>query len=213
MGCGPTDRGSNPRRGVMVYDAALPLSHRFEPDGGYSLQCRARLDATLRHYRQGLFDHIIVTGGYADLELPFTHATALKTYLVNRGVPKKAILAEELALDTIGQAFFSKFQIVKPRRLQHLLVVTHLYHGPRTRTFFNFVYHDTASIDYLLVQPELTNTELVEHEQSSLAAFKTMFVDIKPGDDKAILERLLEAHPYYSQPTVVREIRETLRLH
>lgn len=194
----------------MVYEAAILLSHRFEPDGNYSVQCRARLDATLRHYHKGIFPQIIVTGGYADLELPFTHAAALTQYLVQRGVSRKDILKEELALDTLGQAFFSKIQIVQPRKLQNLLVVTHTYHGPRTSELFKFVYGNTACIDYLLVQPELADKQLEEHEQESRETFKKMFADIQPADDKAILERLLLAHPYYSKPDTAREIRAQL---
>lgn len=241
MGCGPIDLGSNPSEGVnflgtrklclrvtgglrshrsgfesqqgrMVYDAALPLAHRFEPDGSYSSQCRARLDETLWRYNNNEFSKIIVTGGCANPELPFTHATALASFFLHREVPARNILAEELALDTFGQAFFTKLQIVQSRGLNNLLVVTHNYHGERTQTFFNFIYHDTAHIEYAFVQLELADEELLAHEKESLAAFKTMFSDIKPGDDKAILERLLEAHPYYSKPNVARKIRKKLKV-
>jgi hypothetical protein len=71
---------------------------------------------------------------------PVLEATSAAYYLIGRhGVPAAHVQRETTSLDTIGNAYFARAQILEPAGLRRLLVITSQFHMPRTEAIFRFV--------------------------------------------------------------------------
>lgn len=71
---------------------------------------------------------------------PVTEAAAMAQALRARGIPARRILLENLSLDTIGNAFFSRTVHADIRGFRKLLIVTSDFHMARVREVFEWVY-------------------------------------------------------------------------
>ena len=122
---------------------------------------------------------------------------ALKNHAVNLGVPAEKIMCELNTKDTVGEAFFTKLNIVKNNGWKNILVVTSDYHAERALKIFKFIYGDQYHIDSIGASGS-DNKEKQAAEVKSTATFKQTFGDLKPGDDVKISERLVTQHPFYN---------------
>jgi uncharacterized SAM-binding protein YcdF (DUF218 family) len=89
-----------------------------------------RLDHSLQLFRSGLFSSIIVTGGLDNNGSTLTEAEGMRNYLVEQGVPAKAIVMDTLSRSTYENLLFSK-QIMESKGWDSAVIVTHKYHGSR----------------------------------------------------------------------------------
>ena len=108
---------------------------------------------------------------------------------------KSQIITEPHSRDTVGDAVFTKRNLVNPYRWRSVLVVTTNYHVNRTREIFSFIYGrnvDVAGAE----SPD--SAALVTSEAKSLEAFRSTFNGVPAGNDEAIYQRLRTAHPFYN---------------
>lgn len=94
-----------------------------------------RLDAAFYYWQQNPDAYIVVTGGLGN-RATITEAEAMARYLVERGVPREAILLEELSTSTYENLTFAK-EILDEHFLGEFRVVVitndfHLYRGVQT---------------------------------------------------------------------------------
>jgi vancomycin permeability regulator SanA len=116
---------------VQKSDAGVVLGSKIMPDGAPSERLRARLDKAAELYRQGIFKHIIVSGG-TGVE-GFSEGRVMAAYLVRRqSVPSAAILIDEYGNTTEATARNSA-AILKANGLKSALVVTQFFHITRSR--------------------------------------------------------------------------------
>eukprot|EP00188_Purpureofilum_apyrenoidigerum_P000808 Plantae.Rhodophyta-Purpureofilum_apyrenoidigerum.ctg13995.p1 GENE.Plantae.Rhodophyta-Purpureofilum_apyrenoidigerum.ctg13995~~Plantae.Rhodophyta-Purpureofilum_apyrenoidigerum.ctg13995.p1 ORF type:complete len:222 (-),score=33.80 Plantae.Rhodophyta-Purpureofilum_apyrenoidigerum.ctg13995:289-954(-) len=88
---------------------------------------------------------------------PVDEATASAKFLVNGGIQPDCILQDTWSLDTIGNAYFSRFLLTDRLGLKNLLVVTSNFHMPRSKAIFDWIYGfqpTTATVSYLTVQDD-----------------------------------------------------------
>lgn len=185
---------------VLVYPTTVTLSNRINPDGTLQEDVRRRVDLSITLYQNEFGQTITMSGGYADREAPFTHAEAMKRYAIQQGVPNNDILKEEDSLDTIGQAYFVKKNVIVPKNWDRFSVVSSEYHIPRVKKIFNFIFGPEFLIEYK------SATSLLQHdikirlkEFLSLTSFYMLFAGIKPGNDVRITERLFSTHQLYKK--------------
>lgn len=87
-------------------------------------------------YQQGLSDHILVTGGRISwMGSGPTPAQEMSTLLQRLGVPEEAIWQETESRNTYENALFSR-QILEPKDIQQILLVTSALHMPRSVALF-----------------------------------------------------------------------------
>jgi len=98
--------------------------------------------------------------------------------------------------DTVGDAFFSKYNLAVPNKVEHLFVVTSLFHGIRSREIFGFVYGDALEVEVLTDQDQGTDEQRM-HELASLLEFQKSISGLRPGDDRVIKSVLMANHPLY----------------
>ncbi len=118
------------RDDIGPVDAAVVLGSMVGLDGAPSPRLAARLDKAVDLYRQGLFDTIIVSGGFAPEG--YDEATVMRDYLVARGVPSEKILVDSQGYNTAETAKYCAASM-KMHGLGSFMVVTQYFHIPRSR--------------------------------------------------------------------------------
>jgi hypothetical protein len=98
----------------------------------------------------------------------------------------------------VGQAVFTKRDIVVPSDWNKLVVVSHDYHIDRVSKIFDFVYGPGFDIVYESVRGNDIPKEVIEYQKISLDSFLRNFEGLAVGDDDAILIRMYDKHPLYN---------------
>ena len=182
----------------LHYNAAIVLANLMDEHGRLNHESRVRMDTAIEAYRKKEVP-LLVTCGWAyraDSDLPIAHA--MKAYAVERhSIPVCAVIAETTSRDTVGDAVFTKRNLAIPKEWTSILVVTSTYHVKRTQEVFSFIYGPQYVVA-VTGAPSLNTPRQRKTEQASTEAFRSTFQGIKSGDDKAILRRLTERHPFYN---------------
>jgi uncharacterized SAM-binding protein YcdF (DUF218 family) len=125
---------------AIIHDSHLQELHRAdaiivfgaaEYDGRPSPVYRARLDHADGLFRQGLASLVITTGGAA-ADPNFSEGGVGHDYLMRRGVPESALIAETQASDTAESAERVAV-IMRANRMKTCLAVSDAYHVFRIR--------------------------------------------------------------------------------
>jgi uncharacterized SAM-binding protein YcdF (DUF218 family) len=120
---GRTDQ-AQPVDAIVVMGAA-------QYDGRPSPQLAARLDHVVELWDQQLAPVVITTGGNQPGDR-FTEAEASADYLVERGLPRSAILQENSGSNTF-ESLEGVADLAASRGLERVLIVTDPYHALRSR--------------------------------------------------------------------------------
>lgn len=119
------------RDNAQVSDVGVVLGSKVMADGTPSDRLRARLDKAAELYRQGMFKHIIVSGG-TGVE-GFSEARVMADYLAERqAIPRTALLLDEQGNTTEATARNSAI-IMRARGFKSAVVVTQFFHLTRSR--------------------------------------------------------------------------------
>ena len=119
------------RDNAQASDVGVVLGSKVELDGTPSKRLRARLDKAAELYRQGMFRHIIVSGG-TGIE-GFSEAQVMADYLAERqAIPRTAILLDEHGNTTEATARNSA-AIMRAQGFRSAVVVTQFFHLTRSR--------------------------------------------------------------------------------
>ena len=124
-------------------------------------------------------------------------ADVFKKNLLKAGIPNKNIVTEINSRDTVGDAVFSKKNIIKKSSCKNILVVTSYYHVQRTKLIFEFIYGSNYSIK-VEASDDISSKLHIEKENKSLNVFRSTFKGIKSGEDSNIYNRLIDEHPFYN---------------
>jgi uncharacterized SAM-binding protein YcdF (DUF218 family) len=89
-----------------------------------------RLDQSLKVYNEGLAPYIIVSGGQGPDE-PMTEASAMKKYLVDKGIDPEVILLEENSFNTYQNIKYSK-EIMDQRGFESAIIISNDFHISRS---------------------------------------------------------------------------------
>lgn len=114
----------NPADAIIVFGAA-------EYDGRPSPVFRARLDHANDLFRKGLAPLVITTGGAA-ADPKFTEGGVGHDYLMHKGIPESALIAETQASDTAESAERVAV-IMRTNHIRNCIAVSDAYHVFRIR--------------------------------------------------------------------------------
>jgi uncharacterized SAM-binding protein YcdF (DUF218 family) len=126
---------------IVVFGAA-------EYDGRPSPVLRARLDHANDLFREGLAPVVITTGGSA-ADPTFSEGGVGRDYLMRRGVPESALIAETQASDT-AQSAERVAVIMRTNHMQSCIAVSDAYHVFRIRKLLQ---HEGLQV-YLAPRPD-----------------------------------------------------------
>ncbi len=181
-----------------MYNTAIVLSRWMNLDGTLGEETKKRTDRSIDLYLEGATRSLTMSGlrDNKEPESPTSHAEAMKRYAHSCGVSEEAIFKEEHSLDTTGQAFFIKRDIIIPNEFQRLAVISSDYHMERVKAEFDFMFGGNYSIDYFSIDGFSTD-QLLEDERRKIEYFNLFFKGINQADDSAIAERLFSRHALY----------------
>lgn len=184
------ERNAGPPKSVIV------LAHEMEPDGTLLAESRARADKAAELSK--LYQCPIICVGWNYRKDSDWHVSdAVASYLMrDHAIEQAQIRVDRTSRDTVGDAIFSKLNFPFLRK-GRFTVVTSDYHVARTQEIFEFVYGSDAKFE--VVGAKVSADEFTRnHERESLAAFYRTFSGVSPGDDLAIMNALIQRHPFYN---------------
>ncbi|MBC7851240.1 MAG: YdcF family protein [Chitinophagaceae bacterium] len=112
-------------------DVAIVLGNRVYSDGTLANWTRGRVDKAFDLYKSGQVKKIFVSGGLGK-EDHYPEGTAMKAYLLSRGVPDSAVIADNAGANTYLTAVdFLRWN--KDHHFSKVIVVSHYYHITRTK--------------------------------------------------------------------------------
>ncbi len=184
----------------MDYQTAIVISSHVDESGELDTLTTNRVEKGMDLYRRSRALSLTFSGGHA-YESPCAHAEAMERYALEnhpQDINRESIFLEPSSLDTVGQAVFTRRDIIKPHGFESIAVVTCEYQMPRVKTIFDFVYGEHVDLTYFESPNEPGLVEWMnEAEDDSLEAFRRTFDGVEPGNLDAIVERLFERHPLY----------------
>ena len=86
----------------------------------------------------------------------------LRLYKIN----PQNLLCENNSRDTVGDAIFSRINIVKKFNYKNIAVVTSQYHVKRANEIFNFIYGETADIRFFPYKSIIKDPLIIEKEKN-----------------------------------------------
>jgi hypothetical protein len=182
----------------MENSIIIVLGNLMDKLGQLNKESCSRLDLAIDIFRKNKYSFIITCGwDYRD-DSNIAIADAMKSYIVNNShISHELVLTETNSRDTVGDAVFTKINIVKKNSLNNLLIVTSDYHVLRTHKIFSYIYGEQYIVK-VIGSKTTKKKELSELEDKSLNQFYKTFNGVKSGDDDLIYKRLCAEHPYYN---------------
>jgi vancomycin permeability regulator SanA len=110
---------------VPAAPVALVLGARVYPNGTPSPFLAARLDLAHRLYSAGKVRVVLVSGD--NMAKEYNEPDAMRTYLINAGMPAEAVVTDYAGFDT----YDSCARALRIFGVERLIVVTQSYHMPR----------------------------------------------------------------------------------
>lgn len=171
------------------FDAIIVLG-----GGVSSKDWKARVDKAVQLHGKWLAPRIIMSGKFGALQKrAVTEADEMRRYAISRGVKGEAILKEEESRDTVGNAFFTRKNVLEPNGWKKIIVVTSDYHVPRARMIFKKVLGKKYLIKFESAKPGLLPQEMREcvKRKKTLRAEEKALMRIVPEAELELIEKLL----------------------
>ncbi|CAG7648383.1 hypothetical protein PAECIP111802_04196 [Paenibacillus allorhizosphaerae] len=106
---------------------------------------KERLNRAVELYRSGKIRNIIVSGGYDRKDSELTEAEGMRNYLMEKGIPEKAIFLENHATSTYENMKLSQ-AIMQQRHFVSAVIITHRYHAVRALDMARFLGYQEPAV-------------------------------------------------------------------
>ncbi|MET0531306.1 MAG: YdcF family protein [Microvirga sp.] len=179
------------------YDTVITLGFDLAPSGALTPTLERRVERAIHHLRIGNTMVLVMSGGQSPSE-PCSSAEAMRKYAIERGVPPASVIEQRDALDTVGEAIFTRLLLPPPLPGRRVLLVTSDFHAGRSLAIFRYVFGPRFEIEIDRVPNGASGeTRSEAQEAESLQRFHTLFAGIEQGDLSNIVERLWTRHVLY----------------
>ncbi len=179
------------------FEAIIVLSHEMDFNGKLNQESSLRADKAKNIFRENRNSKIITCGWNYLQGCSIKLSQAVENYInIKHKISLKSLIQEPNSRDTVGDAVFTRRNIVDKKKFKKLAIVSSLYHLPRVREIFEFVYGDSYDLNFFC--SDFTSSKNYrEKEQSSLNDFRNTFSNIEKGNIIKIYKRLINHHPLY----------------
>ena len=175
----------------MQHDALLVLGYNNDPQDPIF---QARVEHAVKLYDDGAAPQLIMSGCCSvklDIRPSLTEAGAMADYAISLGVPASAILMEEDSVDTIGNFYYTKKNLLLACSWYNLGIVSTPSHVERSEWLAQRILGPDFEITgHPSAQPAGWTTEDIERSHAYnlklLEESREQLQDITPGDHEAI---------------------------
>ncbi len=183
---------------MSAFDAIIVLSHHMDSSGRLNSESCLRADKAAEIFRSSKKSKIITCGWSYRKDCNIKIADSMSNYLHQKhNVPEENLIRDYKSRDTVGDAVFTRKDILPTYNLKNLAIVTSFYHGERTEEIFRFVYGNEFKLSFFFCDIPLDELNR-KSEMDSLISFRETFFGVKAGDIDNIYLRLVQNHPYYN---------------
>lgn len=185
-------------------DAIVVLGGGVESDGSLPRVAATRVERAVELWRRGVAPRLILSGrcGLAAPEPAVTEAAAMAALARRLDVPDDALLLEEEARDTLGNAYFVKEEFLEPNGWRTIRVVTSDFHLSRAAWVFRKILGAGYDYSFVSAASGLSPRELILRalEECKLSIFLNEWLHAVQEGDEEDIERLMEReHPGYAR--------------
>lgn len=203
--------------GSYPADAIVVLGGGVLPDGTLPVVGRTRVQRAVELYRRNIAPRIIFSGrcGLMDDDPPVTEAAAMGALAREMKVPAEAILLEEEAKDTLGNAYFVREQFLEPNGWTSIRVVTSDFHMSRAAWVFRKILGAGYDFSFMSAASGLSPRELIHRalEECKITIFLNEWLEALEDADEHAIERLMsQEHPGYSDAPLLTHDQMRQRL-
>ncbi len=179
------------------YDAIIILSHLMDAKGNLNKESSLRANKGYEVYINHEKPFIITCGwDYRD-DSDIKISDAMRDYLNKKyNIPLEKIISEPNSKDTVGDAVFTRRNIVEKNNFKNIAIVTSSYHLFRSKEIFKFVYGNCFKLSFFGCEisfPKIVQT----NELNSLRKFRETFSTKNIGDIDKIYDELINNHELY----------------
>ncbi len=192
-------------------DAIVVLGGGVHPDGTLPRVARARVERAVELFECGIAPRIILSGrcGLTAPDAVLTEAAAMAACAAEFGVPRSALLIEEDAKDTLGNAYFTWARFLEPNGWTSIRVVTSDFHLSRAAWVFRKILGPGYDVSFVSAPSGLTPRELINRalEECKITIFLNEWLEALGDADEHAIERLIaNEHPGYADaPTLTHD--------
>ncbi|MBI4141534.1 YdcF family protein [Candidatus Woesearchaeota archaeon] len=165
----------------MKYDAIIVLGGGLDEKGCIPQIVKLRVDRAVELYKKSFAPRIIMSGKWSintTKTFLLTEAEAMEQYAVSCGVCRDDVLTEKESQDTLGNAYLTKINFLKPAKWRNIVVITTDFHMPRTKFLFNKVFGEDYKIRFVGVPSGFSAEKIKNYkklEKEKLAFYRTYF--------------------------------------
>ena len=160
---------------------------------------RARAEKAIevfKKYDDGEIEMLAMGWRYSE-EVDISLATAIKQYLIKRGVNKERIRCCEESKDTVGDAVFSRKTHIDKENIEEAIVVTSKSHMERCKKIFSYVYRSSGCKLKFTCAKDLSYSNEAKKEKESMEVFSKTFDSDKYMTLEEIENIMREKHKLY----------------
>jgi uncharacterized SAM-binding protein YcdF (DUF218 family) len=208
------------RNGRTEYPAhaIVVLGGGINPDGSLPYVARARVDRAVEMYHAGIAPRMILSGrcGLTDPEPAVTEAAAMAQWANEQHVPGDALLLEEEARDTVGNAYFTREMYLAPNGWTSIRVVTSDFHLSRAAYVFRKILGPGYDFAFVSSDSGFSPRELILRalEECKLSIFLNEWLQaVEAGDEHSIDRLMVHEHPGYADAPTLSHEQLANRLH
>ena len=194
---------------VHKYDSIVTLGGGLNLGNTLPVNVVKRLDTAIAAWAYEHSESITISGGHNFmLNNPpiVSEASVMEDYIWMRMKGREldnridSVFTEEKSLDTIGNALFTKTDLVLPNNWERLMLVTSRTHLSRAWPIFEHVMGPDIKV-VGVPAPEVIDNKLKRLVERSAGALimREVLRGTKPGDHQAIEERLFNLVPGYDK--------------
>lgn len=176
----------------------IVLANLMDQAGNLNEESIGRARAGAEFFLKNNCDLIVTCGWPYRSDTPIFISDALKKYIGDHfPISREKIYSEKRPRDTVGDAVFTKLDVSLLKHIPEIIVATSDYHSDRTEQIFKFIYGSAYKVKVIQAETSYKKDKMSD-EAKSLAAFQKTFAGITAGDDRNILDRLIQQHPFYN---------------
>ncbi len=184
-------------------DAIIVLGYELTSNGELETVSKGSVKKAISLYKAGVAPRIIFSGSrrYSSKRLFKTsEARQMMKFALSLGVPKKAILIEDEAKDTIGNAYFTMIRHLEPNNWKNIVVVSSDFHMPRVEYIFNKFLGNKYSVSFVSSNSGLSAADYQDkwfEDQEITLRCHQWLEGIPDGDLPLLTDFITKRHPAY----------------